>query len=163
VVRARSKGGPGRDSAPAPGRPCAQPGTGPAKATPRSPFLFPIPLEEQVNMKMERTTRRLRMVRLAAMLVVLVVAAGACSGGSSDGGAGSSNRPIPAPSGFNGQVSAQFTQCMKRHGVDLSGLNPPAGSPAPPSGQFNPNNPALQRAQQACQRYLGNPPTPAGG
>jgi hypothetical protein len=110
----------------------------------------------------ERGSRGLFVMALAGSLMLM----GACGLYTKGQGTqpGLSGVPSAGPGALNTQGFARFTQCMKSHGVNLALPNVSGGTPsAPAAGSFNPNDPKFQKAQQACQQFLGGVPSPPGG
>jgi hypothetical protein len=87
---------------------------------------------------------------LTLAAVAATLALGAC-GGSNDPASSTS----PQDKAFEGAL--KFSQCMREHGINMpdpqrvgSGGIKLAG----PKGAFNPNDPKMKAAQQACQKYM---------
>ncbi len=119
--------------------------------------------------------RRRRVVPLAAALFGVVFVAAACSSGpSSPGVAGSGSSPTTTPSA-NAASSGKsdpsqaasalaFSQCMRSHGVSnfpdpnaQGQITVQGGSGNGVSSGLNPNSPAFQSAQKACQHLMPAP------
>lgn len=80
-----------------------------------------------------------------ALLVAACGSTGAPSGTVTNAGS-------PAPSGPS--PALQFARCMRANGVPS--FPDPGSGPGPQNSEFDPQSPAFQTAQKACQKYLPN-------
>jgi len=89
---------------------------------------------------------------LVALSVLSVVVLSACAGPASAGAT-----PTPSPSPNPQQQALEFAQCMRANGVpdfpDPSSAGG-GGSVLGNGSGIDPNDPAFQKAQQACRKYL---------
>ena len=70
----------------------------------------------------------------------------------------------PTRSANHDEAFRRFASCMRRHGVDLPDPQP-AGQGPPPAGGFDPNDPDVKAAENACRKVLpkgAGSPEPAG-
>jgi hypothetical protein len=132
------------------------------------------PTDKDDQMKKNRSRRRERGLRRAAVMAALAGAAllAACSGGSH------TSAPVTGPGGPTVQQVDAYMQCMRSHGMTNFYLSRPDTSPGPPPAGENPNttlgfepygvvhdvnfsSPQFQAANDACQHLIpGGPPPP---
>lgn len=84
-----------------------------------------------------------RVLRLTAATLVALLAAG-CSGGGGSGSASASS------SANAGDMAVKYTQCLRRHGVDVA--DPQPGQPITIKGAPGDAS-SIQQAQEACKAY----------
>ena len=109
-------------------------------------------------------TRRPIRATVAALLLTAAVAG--CGGtdeedtGSSSSGAATTERPAPPAGGERPSQEAieGFAACLRRNGVDVPDEAPAQGGTPP----FDPQDPAVQQAFQACQDQLPEGALPGG-
>jgi hypothetical protein len=134
-----------------------------------------------------RLARTSRLVAATSAVLLLGVTAAACSTGSTPGVAGASDTATTGASnghsssgdpatnsgvgqgskfslvGGNATEALAFSQCMRAHGVaDFPDPNAQGQTQinGGPDSDLNPNNPAFQKAMEACQSKMPKP-TPA--
>lgn len=90
------------------------------------------------------------LVLVAATAILALGVAGCGSTGAPSGTV--TNAGSPTPSGPS--PALEFARCMRAHGV--SNYPDPGSGPGPQSSPVDPQSPAFQTAQNACQKYLPN-------
>lgn len=109
----------------------------------------------QYDIRHSHAVRRWRAMAITGLLGTVVISAAGCSGGSGGSGnkvvAAVSQSPSAAASGQGDPLA--FSKCMRANGI--TDFPDPAGK-----GFINmpkdvdPNSPAFQKAQAACQKYV---------
>ena len=114
-----------------------------------------------VGKPFRRARGRAGPVMSAAVVGVVVLAAGGCGfGGSSgvasvSGGSGKAGR-APSAAANQEQLALRFTRCMRQRGVHMADPTVDAKGTVrlqPPAGAM-PGQAGLEKARNACQRYL---------
>jgi len=93
------------------------------------------------------------MLRVPCALAVVGFGLGLAACGSTGAPSGTvTNVGSPAASGPS--PALQFAKCMRANGV--SSFPDPGSGPGPQGAEVDPESPAFQTAQKACQKYLPN-------
>lgn len=99
--------------------------------------------------------RRRLLIHVTAGGALALVGAACGSSGAPSGTV--TNAGGPAPTGPS--PALRFARCMRASGVP--GYPDPGGGSGPQTSEFDPQSPAFQAAQKACQNYLPNDGQPA--
>ncbi len=108
---------------------------------------------------------------LAALLLVLALTVAGCGSAGDDNNVASANKPnsktSATPKLSKEEMAVKFTQCLRKHGLDVEDPKPGEGGISITGKPGGPGKDDVDAAMKACRKYdigrdLANKPNPKG-